>query len=257
MPPKKAKTTVKKPQNVNVQNIEVAKLAVNTVVKNLDAAKSRFEISVKNTESQLEKLEETITARAQEILEQEVKAQAAFEANMEEHNKAMQEAKARFEEVKASQDAELTTRQKMIEETLRESELELRIKVRDNENALMAEMAQKHKKVFVDQEDWDKVLTENSSANESREKAILAATEKAVLDVTQQKDFEIERLKLSNDAEKAALVANNDSLHQQLEAAKEEITRLSKQIDDNREAMIKMQEANSKPSIMQTVGNGK
>lgn len=201
------------------------------------------------------------TKQVSTVLDKSIKATtAAISAS----NKALSEVQTGLEtllnkQVSLAQDIEYKGRElaeisTQTEQKLREAKIELEFKVRENEDAVRAELLKKAGLVATTQAELNRLSSELTVAQAAAQRTEFEAVSIAKQEITREKDAEIAELKSAHRVELAQLEANANSDKTTIALLNKQINDLQEQIKANREAEIKKAEAaaNSQAVVVNT-----
>lgn len=201
------------------------------------------------------------TKQVSTVLDKSIKSVAASIAAS---NKTYSEVQAGLEtllskQVSLAQDIEYKGRElaeisTQTEQKLREAKIELEFKVRENEDAVRAELLKKAGLVATTQAELNRLSSELSAAQSAAQRTEFEAVAVAKQEITREKDAEIAELKSAHRVELAQLEANANSDKTTITLLNKQISDLQEQIKANREAEIKKAEAaaNSQAVVVNT-----
>lgn len=201
------------------------------------------------------------TKQVSTVLDKSIKSVAASIAAS---NKTYTEVQAGLEtllskQVSLAQDIEYKGRELaeisvQTEQKLRDAKIELDFKVRENEDAVRAELLRKAGLVATTQAELNRLSSELSAAQSAAQRTEFEAVAVAKQEITRQKDAEMAELKSAHRVELAQLEANANSDKTTIALLNKQISDLQEQIKANREAEIKKAEAaaNSQAVVVNT-----
>lgn len=253
----KSRKTTAPVTKIATANIEVVKNGLNKSTDAIARVSKTMETTVAALSKELAKMQEDMQKRADELLDMEVQAAAAHAEASAKYAESVDQAKSQLQELAeefAKKSSEMESKYK---EDERRYGVDLEVRRKQNAKALMIELALEFNSSVVSTDEYSRLQEE--VANAARTKQEELKTQASQLTNKFKRDIEIaeKHLTLEHNAASAKLTADNEALNEKLEASREENKRLTKQLDDLREAMVRMQEANSKASIVQNLGSGK
>lgn len=139
---------------------------------------------------------------------------------------------------------------------VRNANIELEFKVRENEDKVRAELLKKAGKVETTQADLDKLASELSTAKSLAQRTEYEAVADAQKELKQQHEAELLKVKSDHAVQIAQLEAKNEQAEATKSLLEAQIQELKDQIKANRDAEIAKAEANAKAAGV-TINNSK
>lgn len=244
----------KRSNTIEKINVEIAELAIKKGTDAISRVTKTMESTVVALTKEIEKLEEQLAVKAEAVVTKTIEAKASHERQLEEHSTEIIEWETKLAVVIEAYTTKNIELDKSMAEAERLAKLELEIKLKQNSEELLQTLAAKHKMTTIES-DKLAALKEQLAVSVRDKQAEVQAVSAQMTEVhlKEQQALE-EKLTLKHEAFTAKLEAENNALLDKFESAKQENVRITKQLDDLRDAMVSIQQASATPAINQVLG---